>query len=350
MSGNQQAMTTASLDPLSERLSDPLPFRVADPIPRTEAEQTGRHGSGVHGDRIFFVATKIFALSIIVLTAILVFELFRGSWESIERFGLGFLVGTTWDPVAEIFGTLPTIVGTLAKSFLALLIAIPISIGSAIYLALYAPRWLRNPLSYLVEALAAIPSVVFGLWGLFILVPVVRQLQIWLKANYGWFPPFQGPAVYGVGVLAAGIILAIMITPIITAVSRDLLRAVPRSQMEAMLALGATQWEAIWKAVLPYARVGLIGAVVLGLGRAIGETMAVTLVGGNAFKMITSLFDPVHSMASQIASEFTEATYSLYVSSLIYVGLVLFGITIVLGLLSQLLIWRLSRGRVGILE
>jgi phosphate transport system permease protein len=198
--------------------------------------------------------------------------------------------------------------------------------------------------------LAAIPSVVFGLWGLFILVPVVRQLQIWLKANFGWFPPFQGPAVYGVGVLAAGIMLAIMITPIITAISRDLLRAVPRSQMEAMLALGATRWEAIWKAVLPYARVGLVGAVVLGLGRAIGETMAVTLVGGNAFKMLTSLFDPVHSMASQIASEFTEATYSLYVSSLIYVGLVLFGITIVLGLVSQLLIWRLSRGQVGILE
>jgi phosphate transport system permease protein len=350
MHGDQQAVGAASLDPLTERLSDPLPFRVFDPLPRGESDQTGRRGPGVLGDKIFFAATRIFALSIILLTAILVFELFRGSWESIERFGLGFLVGTTWDPVAEIFGTLPTIVGTVAKAFLSLLIAVPISIGSAIYLALYAPRWLRNPLSYLVEMLAAIPSIVFGLWGLFVLVPVVRQMQIWLKSNFEWFPPFQGPAVYGVGVLAAGIILAIMITPIITAISRDLLRAVPRSQLEAMLALGATQWEAIWKAVLPYARVGLIGAVVLGLGRAIGETMAVTLVGGNAFKMLTSLFDPVHSMASQIASEFTEATYSLYVSSLIYVGLVLFGVTIVLGLLSQLLIWRLSRGQVGILE
>ncbi|MFI5387386.1 MAG: phosphate ABC transporter permease subunit PstC [Fimbriimonadales bacterium] len=338
------------MDPLTRRLSDPLPFRVVDPLPRGEAERTGRRGGRILGDGIFYSLTMIFALSIIVLTGILVFELFRGSWESIQRFGLGFLVGTTWDPVAQIFGTLPTIVGTIAKAFLAVLIAVPISLGSAIYLALYAPRWLRNPLSYLVEMLAAIPSVVFGLWGLFILVPVVRAMQIWLKANFGWFPPFQGPAVYGVGVLAAGIMLAIMISPIITAISRDLLRAVPRSQMEAMLALGATQWEAVWKAVLPYARVGLVGAVVLGLGRAIGETMAVTLVGGNAFKMLTSLFDPVHSMASQIASEFTEATYSLYVSSLIYVGLVLFGITIVLGLLSQLLIWRLSRGRVGILE
>lgn len=350
MNGDQLFPEAAAADPFARRLSDPLPFRVTDPLPRGELGRTGRQGGRNLGDSVFYSVTIVFALFIIVLTGILVFELFRGSWESIQRFGLGFLVGTTWDPVAEIFGTLPTIVGTIVKSFLSLLIAVPISLGSAIYLALYAPRWLRNPLSYLVEMLAAIPSVVFGLWGLFILVPVVRVVQIWLKANFGWFPPFQGPAVYGVGILAAGVMLAIMITPIITAISRDLLRAVPRSQMEAMLALGATRWEAIWKAVLPYARVGLVGAVVLGLGRAVGETMAVTLVGGNAFKMPTSLFDPVHSMASQIASEFTEATYGLYVSSLIYVGLVLFGITIILGLLSQLLIWQLSRGQVGILE
>ena len=244
----RQAVTPLSPDPLPRRLSDPLPFRVFDPLPRSEADQTGRRGPGDLGDKIFHSLTGSFAVFIIVLTGILIFELFHGSWESFQRFGFGFLVGTTWDPVAEVFGTLPTIVGTLVKSFLALLISIPISLGSAIYLALYAPRWIRNPLSYLVETLAAIPSVVFGLWGLFILVPVVRELQIWLKANFGWFPPFQGPAVYGVGVLAAGIILAIMITPIITAISRDLLRAVPRSQMEAMLAL-ATPWEAIWKAV-----------------------------------------------------------------------------------------------------
>ncbi len=350
MEAEEQDTASTSPDPLLRRLSDPLPFRVLDPLPRSSGPWAVRRGLGTFGDSIFYAVTRLFALLIIVLTGLLIFVLFSGSWEAIQRFGLGFLVGTTWDPVAEVFGTLPTIVGTVAKSFLALLIAVPISLGSAIFLGLYAPRWIRNPLSYLVEMLAAIPSVVFGLWGLFILVPIVRQMQIWLKAHFGWFPPFQGPAVYGVGVLAAGIILAIMITPIITAISRDLLRAVPRSQLEAMLALGATRWEAIQKAVLPYARVGLIGAIVLGLGRAIGETMAVTLVGGNAFRMLTSLFDPVHSMASQIASEFTEATYSLYVSSLIYVGLVLFGITIVLGLLSQLLIWRLSRGQVGILE
>lgn len=350
MSVDESATPTTQSDTLPTRLADPLPFGVFDPLPRKAWYPGWLQGLSSVGDRIFYFGTGLFALSIILMTAILIFELFDGSWESIQRFGLGFLVGTTWDPVAQIFGTLPTIVGTTVKAALALLIAVPVSIGSAIYLALYAPRWLRNPLSYLVELLAAIPSVVFGLWGLFVLVPIVRSMQIWLKSNFGWFPLFHGPAVYGVGVLAAGIILAIMIAPIITAISRDLLRAVPRSQMEAMLALGATRWEAIWMAVLPYARVGLIGAVVLGLGRAIGETMAVTLVGGNAFKMPTSLFDPVHSMASQIASEFTEATYSLYVSSLIYVGLVLFGITIVLGLLSQLLIWRLSRGRIGILE
>jgi phosphate transport system permease protein len=350
MNSQQQNMEHSSSERLTEGVLDPLPWKILDPLPRSPSDQAARQGEGTRGDKIFYAITRNFALFVIVLAGLLTFYLFQGSWPAIQRFGWGFLVGTTWDPVAEVFGTLPTIVGTAAKSFLAILIAVPISLGSAIFLSLYAPRWLRNPLSYLVELLAAIPSVVFGLWGLFVMVPVVRVIQIWLKANFGWFPLFQGPAVYGVGVLAAGLILAIMITPIITAISRDLLRAVPRSQMEAMLALGSTRWEAVWKAVLPYARVGLVGAVVLGLGRAVGETMAVTLVGGNAFRMPTSLFDPVHSMASQIASEFTEATYNLYVSSLIYVGLVLFGITIVLGLLSQLLIWRLSRGNVGILE
>ena len=233
---------------------------------------------------------------------------------------------------------------------MALVIAVPISIGAAIYVAIFAPKWLRTPLSYLVESLAAIPSVIFGLWGLFVLVPIVRSLQIWLKGNFGSFPLFSGPAVYGVGVLAGGIMLAIMITPIITAISRDIIRSVPRSQMEGMLALGATRWEAIRKAILPYSRVGLAGAVILGLGRAMGETMAVTMVGGNSFSLITSLFDPVHSMASQIASEFSEATYSLYVSSLIYVGLVLFGITILVNILAQVLIWKISKGKVGILE
>jgi phosphate transport system permease protein len=187
--------------------------------------------------------------------------------------------------------------------------------------------------------------VIIGLWGLFVLVPIIRSVQVWLKDNFGWFFLFDGPATFGVGIFAGGVVLALMITPIITAISRDLIRAVPRHQMEGMLALGATKWEAIWQSVLPYTRVGIVGAIGLGLGRAIGETMAVTMVGGNAFKMPTSLFDPVHSMASKIASEFAEATDSLYVSSLFYTGLTLFAITIIVNILAQVLVWQISRGR-----
>jgi phosphate transport system permease protein len=302
------------------------------------------------GDRLFYRVTQVFALSVLLIALLLVLDLFRGSWQAIQTFGLKFLVGTTWDPVTREFGTLPTIIGTLVKAFIALLLAVPLSIGSAVVITFYIPTRLRPIISYPIELLAGIPSIVFGLWGLFVMVPVIRSLQIWLKANFGWFFLFDGPAVYGVGVLSGGVILAIMITPIIAAISRDILLTVPRPQIEGMLALGATRWEAIWKVALPYARVGLFGAVILGLGRAIGETMAVTMVGGNSFDMIHSLFDPVHSMASQIASEFTEATYGLYVSSLIYVGLVLFGIAILISLCAQFLIWRLSKGHVAVYE
>jgi phosphate transport system permease protein len=302
------------------------------------------------GDRVFYLSARSLATCVIVLALLLIADLFRGSAEAIGKFGLGFIVGTTWDPVARIFGTLPTIIGTIVKASIGLLLAVPISIGSAVFIAFYVPKWLRPLISYPIELLAGIPSIVFGLWGLFVMVPIIRIVQIWLKAHFGWFPLFNGPAVYGVGVLSGSVILAIMIIPIITAISRDILLTVPRLQIEGMLALGATKWEAISRVALPYARVGLVGAVILGLGRAIGETMAVTMVGGNAFDLIHSLFDPVHSMASQIASEFTEATYSLYVSSLIYVGLILFGITICASLLAQLLIWRLSKGKVAIFE
>lgn len=302
------------------------------------------------GDRLFYRATQAFAACVLLIAFLLVADLLRGSWEAMQTFGLKFLIGTTWDPVAREFGTLPTIIGTLVKAFIALLLAVPISIGSALFITFYIPKWLRPMISYPIELLAGIPSIVFGLWGLFVMVPVIRTLQIWLKANFGWFFLFNGPAVYGVGVLSGSVILAIMITPIITAISRDILLTVPRPQIEGMLALGATKWEAIWQVALPYSRVGLFGAVILGLGRAIGETMAVTMVGGNSFDLIHSLFDPVHSMASQIASEFTEATYSLYVSSLIYVGLVLFGITILISICAQYLIWRLSKGRVAVFE
>jgi len=302
------------------------------------------------GDRLFYRVTQAFALIVIFLALLLVFDLFRGAWEAIQTFGLKFLVGTTWDPVKREFSTLPTVIGTLVKAFIALLLAVPISIGSAVFISFYIPKWLRPIISYPIELLAGVPSIVFGLWGLFVMVPVIRTIQIWLKANFGWFFLFDGPAVYGVGVLSGSVILAIMIIPIITAISRDILLTVPSPQIEGMLALGATKWESIWQVALPYARVGLFGAVILGLGRAIGETMAVTMVGGNSFELIHSLFDPVHSMASQIASEFTEATYSLYVSSLIYVGLVLFGITIIISLCAQYLIWRLSKGHVAVFE
>jgi phosphate transport system permease protein len=302
------------------------------------------------GDRLFYIVTRAFAFVVLILGIALVINLVNGAWEAIQKFGLGFLVGTTWDPVTRQFSTLPTMIGTLVKASIGILLAVPISIGAAVFIAFYIPRWLRPFISYPIELLAGIPSIVFGLWGLFVMVPIVRSLQIWLKANFGWFFLFNGPAVYGVGVLSGSIILAIMILPIVTAISRDVLLTVPRPQIEGMLALGATKWEAIWKVALPYSRVGLFGAVVLGLGRAIGETMAVTMVGGNSFDLIHSLFDPVHSMASQIASEFTEATYSLYVSSLIYVGLILFGITIVISLCAQWMIWKLSKGKVAVFE
>ena len=329
------------------------PSQAVDRTIRAEVPTAALHHDVIvtnAGDRLFYIVTRAFAFLVIILGIALVVNLFHGAWEAIQKFGLGFLVGTTWNPVTREFSTLPTIIGTLVKASLGLMLAVPISIGSAVFIAFYIPKWLRPFISYPIELLAGIPSIVFGLWGLFVMVPIVRALQIWLKANFGWFFLFNGPAVYGVGVLSGSIILAIMILPIVTAISRDILLTVPRPQIEGMLALGATKWEAIWKVALPYSRVGLFGAVILGLGRAIGETMAVTMVGGNAFEMIHSLFDPVHSMASQIASEFTEATYSLYVSSLIYVGLVLFGITIFISLCAQWMIWKLSKGRVAVFE
>ena len=307
-------------------------------------------GSVRLGDRLFQLLVRTCSVFIILLALLLVGDLFRGSWESIQHFGLRFLIGTTWDPVAHEFGSLPPAVGTLVKSLIALIIAVPVSIGSAVFIAFYIPKSLRSFVSYPIELLAGIPSIIFGLWGLFIMVPVIRVIQIWLKAHFGWIPIFDGPAVYGVGVLAGGIMLAIMIAPLITSISRDILLTVPRTQIEALLALGATKWEAIWKVALPYARTGLTGAVILGLGRSIGETMAVTMVGGNNFALPETLFDPIHSMASIIASEFAEATYSLYVSSLIYMGLVLFGITLLVSLLAQLLIWRLSKDGFAILD
>jgi len=270
------------------------------------------------------------------------YEMYQGSKLSIEKFGWGFLTSSTWDPVQEIFGALPIIYGTIVSSLLALIITLPLSLGVAIFLAESAPPWLEKPLSFLVELLAGIPSVVYGLWGIFVLVPFLRDtVEPYLSDKFGYLPFFTG-APYGFGLLAAVLILSIMVLPIIASISRDVLRSVPQSQREAALALGATKWQAI-KIVLKDAKSGILGATMLGLGRAIGETMAVTMVIGNRALISPSLFDPSYTMASVIANEFTEATSQLYLSSLIELALVLFVITIVINALARLLVWSTER-------
>lgn len=291
-------------------------------------------------DRSFLYITRFFALSVLALTGLMLAKLIQGAWLSIRHFGWSFLTSSDWDPVFERFGALPFIYGTVVSSWLALLIAVPVSLGIAIFLAEIAPLWLYRLVSAVVDLLAAIPSVVYGLWGLFVLAPWVRSsLQPLLGRSLGFLPFFQGPPL-GVGMLTAGLILSIMIIPIITAISREVIRAVPRSQKEAALALGATRWEMIHLAVLSNARSGIAGAILLGLGRAIGETMAVTMVIGNRPEIALSLFAPGYSMASVIANEFTEATYDLYLSALTEIGLVLFGLTLLLNFLARLLIWK----------
>jgi phosphate transport system permease protein len=304
-------------------------------------------GVGNRGDSIFRGTVTASACAILVLVILIAFKMVDTSSASIQQFGLGFLTGTTWDPVFKQFGALPFAYGTLVSSFLALLIGAPISLGAAIYLSELAPAWLRNPVSFMVELLAAIPSVVYGLWGVFILAPWLRSsVEPLLAKTLGFLPFFKGPA-YGVGMLAGGLILAIMVVPTITAVSRDVMRAVPNTQREAMIALGATRWETIRLAVLPSARSGILGAVILGLGRALGETMAVTMLIGNRPEISMSLFAPSYTMASVIANEFTEATYNLYLSALTEIGLVLFGVTLLLNALARLLVWRVAYGATG---
>src|SRR2546425_8379491 len=267
----------------------------------------------------------------------------RAAWPAIQRFGWRFLVTSVWDPVAEQFGALPFVYGTLVSSFLAMLIAVPLGIGAAVYLAELAPPWVRPPVAFLVELVAAVPSVVYGLWGIFVLAPLLRTwVQPALGATLGFLPLFQGPP-YGVGMLAAGIILAIMVVPFITAVSREVLLAVPNTQREAALALGATRWETTRMAVLRYGRSGLVGAILLGLGRALGETMAVTMVIGNRPEISASLFAPGYTLASVIANEFAEATTDIYLDSLVEIGLALFLVTIVVNLIAQLLL-KTTRG------
>ena len=298
---------------------------------------------GNAGDAIAGVVAAGLGFSVLALAGLLVYELVDKSWQSITEFGLGFITSTTWDPVAREFGAAPAIYGTLVSSIIALILAVPVSIGAAIFLSEIAPPWLRNPFSFLVEMLAALPSVVLGLWGLYVLVPWVREFVE--KATLGrlnFIPLFSGPP-FGVGMLAAGLILSIMILPIISAIARDVMLAVPTSQREAMLALGATKWEVISGAVLPYCRSGLVGAVILGLGRALGETMAVTMVIGRGYNITASLFRPASTASSTVASEFNEATYQLYISALVELALILLAITVVVNIVARLLVWRIAK-------
>ncbi|MGB9662398.1 MAG: phosphate ABC transporter permease subunit PstC [Moorellaceae bacterium] len=299
-------------------------------------------------DVLFVGVTRLAALSVLGIILIMVYELAKGSELAFLRFGWDFLTGTRWDPVHEKFGSWPLIYGTLVSSLVALLLAVPLSLGIAIYLAELAPPWLREPLSFLVELLAAIPSVIYGLWGLFVLVPWLRtSVQPLLGRTLGFLPLFQGPPL-GVGMLAAGLILAIMILPIITAVSREVLLAVPQSQREGMLALGATRWETIRMAVLPYGRSGIIGAIILGLGRALGETMAVTMVIGNRPQVSPSLFELGQTIASVIANEFSEGFDELHLSSLMAAALLLFIITLLVNVIARLLVWRANKFPQGV--
>src|SRR6188472_4742075 len=290
------------------------------------------------GDKAFEWLTLAMASTVVVLVILIGWELWVGSSGAIKKFGFHFLTTSTWDPVAEQFGALPFIYGTLVSSANALIIAVPLGIATAAYLTELAPLWIRQPLVSLIEMLAAIPSVILRLSGIFVMIPWLREYPFpWLKRVLGWTPFFSGP-IYGPCMLAGGIIVAIMILPIITSISREILRSVPDLQREAAYALGATRWEVTRIAVLSYARKGLVGAVILGLGRALGETMAVTMVIGNRAELARSLFKPGYTLASVIANEFTEATTDMYLQALFEIGLVLFGVTILVNLLAQLLL------------
>ncbi|HJP88351.1 MAG TPA: phosphate ABC transporter permease subunit PstC [Candidatus Limnocylindrales bacterium] len=302
----------------------------------------GRNGSRLP-DLGFRITTGTFAWLVVGLILALGALLLVNGGEAFSKFGLGFLTGTKWDPIAGLYGALPFIIGTIGSALIAIVIATPIGLLTAIFLAELAPRRVAIPLTFAIELLAAIPSVVFGLWGVFILSPFLQStVESWLVGLFGWIPIFAGPP-FGIGMFAAGVILTLMILPTIIAISRDVISAVPDNQREAMLALGATRWETIRRAVLPYARSGIYGAVILGLGRALGETMAVTMVIGNRPEVPNSIFDSSQTIASQIATTFNEASIGLQTSALIALGLVLLVITMSLNVGARLLVWRVTK-------
>ncbi len=294
-------------------------------------------------DSLFQNAMMAGPLAIIAILILMIWQLVSASFLSMKTFGFSFLATSTWDPVFEKFGALPFIYGTLLTSLLALLIAVPVGIGTAIYLAEYAPPFLRKSISLLVDLLAAIPSVVYGLWAIFELVPLMRtQIQPFLAKYFGFLPFFKGP-MYGLGFLSASLVLAVMIVPFIVAVTKEVILAVPSVYREAAYALGATRWEAVSTIILSYGKVGIIGAVILALGRAIGETMAVTMIIGNNVTISASLFSPGYTLASVIANEFTEATGNLYQSALIHIGLVLLLVSVLVNVIARILIWSVQQ-------
>jgi phosphate transport system permease protein len=306
-----------------------------EPLPLTKPRA---FAPGAFGDPLFKWLTLVMALTVFALIILVGYELAHGSSLALRKFGWRFITSSEWDPVNEQFGALPFIFGTLVSSLIGLVIAVPLSIATAVFLTEIAPFRLRQLLTTFVELLAAVPSVILGLWGIFVMVPWLREhLFPWLRNVFGWLPLFSGP-IYGVSLLAGGIIIAIMILPIVTSVSREILRSVPGLQREAAYALGATRWEVIRIAVLSYSRKGLFGAVILGLGRALGETMAVTMVIGNRPEIAASLFAPGYTLASVVANEFTEATTDIYLHALFELGLVLLALTVLVNFLAQLLL------------
>ncbi len=295
-------------------------------------------------DQVFRAIILLTAVSVLGIVVLVFLELVDKSRLSLHQFGIKFFFGSNWDPVNGEFGALTFVYGTLVSSLLALALAVPLSIGVAVYITEMCPQRLRAIISFLVELLAAIPSVIYGLWGIFVLAPLLRDyVEPFLGKTLGWTGFFTGPA-YGIGMLAAGIIMAIMVVPIIASITREVLSAVPQNQREAVLALGATRWEMIRIGVLRNARIGIVGGIILGLGRALGETMAVTMVIGNTPQIAKSLFAPGYTMASVIANEFTEATGDLYLSSLVEVGLALFLVTLIVNGLARLLVWSITGG------
>jgi len=303
--------------------------------------------TGNTGDAVFRILMLLVALLMVGIVIAMVITLATDAMPSIRQFGFGFLKGQEWNPIKGEFGALPFIYGTVASSLIALLISVPFSLGIAIFLVEQAPRYIARPVGFLVELLAAIPSVVYGLWGIFVLAPFLRQyVEPVLAKLFGWTPFFRG-TITGIGLLTGGIILAIMVTPIISAVVRDVLAAVPGSQREAALALGATKWEMI-RVVLVNGAPGIAGAVILGLGRALGETMAVTMVIGNRPQVSLSLFEPSYTIASAIANEFTEATGDLYLSALVELGLILFLVTFVVNGIARVMVWNVTRRTGGV--